>query len=195
MGWQVCRANTAGRGACLKFVPTGLSGVVLVEMQCQEDERGFFARTFCRNEFDAQGLDPSVAQCNLSFNRRRGIVRGMHFQAAPHEEAKLVRCVRGAIYDVVVDLRGSSSTFLQWRGFDLTAQNRHALYVPKGFAHGFQTIEDDTEVLYQMSTVYVPAASRGVRWNDPAFEIRWPISDIVTSDRDRSYPDFKRPAT
>lgn len=174
----------------MRFIPADLSGVVLVEMECREDDRGFFARTFCRNEFNRQGLDANVVQCNLSSNRKRGIIRGMHFQATPHEETKLVRCVRGAIYDVVIDLRPDSPTLLQWRGFELTAQNRHALYVPIGFAHGFQVIEDNTEVFYQMSEFYNAAASRGIRWNDPSFQIRWPINEIVISERDRSYPDF-----
>lgn len=174
----------------MNFVAADLPGVVLVEAPAVEDERGFFARTFCRREFEAHGLDPGVAQCNLSFNRKRGTVRGMHYQAAPHEEAKLVRCVRGAIYDVVVDLRPALPTFRQWRAYELNERNRHALFIPAGLAHGFQTLEDDSEVFYQMSAFYEPGAGRGVRWNDPAFGIRWPIAEVIISERDRALPDF-----
>lgn len=174
----------------MNFLPAGLPGVALVESQSFEDERGFFARTFCRREFAAHGLDSNVVQCSLSFNSKRGTLRGMHFQAAPHEEAKLVRCVRGAIYDVIVDLRPASPTFRQWRAYQLNERNRHALFIPVGLAHGFQTLEDDSEVFYQMSAFYEPEAGRGVRWNDPAFGIRWPIADAIISERDRGFADF-----
>ena len=154
------------------------------------DARGFFLRTFCAGEFAAAGLDPAVAQCSLSFNSRRGTLRGMHYQAAPHAEAKLIRCVRGGIYDVIVDLRPASVTFRRHFAVELTRDNRRALYVPRGCAHGFQTLEDDTEVWYQMSVPHVPEASRGVRWDDPAFGITWPIASPVLHPRDAAYPDF-----
>lgn len=173
------------------FVPTPLAGAWVVEPERVGDERGFFARTWCAETFAAQGLNPALAQCSVSFNERRGTLRGMHYQAAPHAEAKLVRCTRGALWDVVVDLRPDSPTFRQWFGAELTADNRRMLYVPEGFAHGFQTLEDETEVFYQISVPYVPGAGRGVRWDDPAFGIQWPHADErVMSDRDRGYPDF-----
>jgi len=172
----------------LKFVPTPLAGAFVVELELIEDERGFFARSFCQNEFRARGLDPVVAQCNVSLNRSRGTLRGLHYQAPPHEEAKLVRCTRGAIWDVIIDLREGSPT--RWKPFsnELTADNRRALYVPRGFAHGFQTLADDSEVLYQISEFYHPECSRGLRWDDPALGIRWPLPDPVVSARDRAYP-------
>jgi dTDP-4-dehydrorhamnose 3,5-epimerase len=177
----------------LKLHATVLPGVMLVEMEPVDDERGFFARSFCGREFAAAGLDPAVVQCNVSWNRRRGTLRGMHFQAAPHEEAKLVRCVRGAIHDVALDLRPASPAFCRWHAVELTADNRLALFIPGGVAHGFQTLADDSEVLYQMSACYEPSASRGIRWNDPAFGIEWPLADAVISARDRAYPDFRAP--
>lgn len=172
----------------MKFVPTPLAGAFVVELEPIEDERGFFARSFCQNEFRARGLDPVVAQCNVSLNRSRGTLRGLHYQAPPHEEAKLVRCTRGAIWDVIVDLREGLPT--RWKSFstELTADNRRALYVPRGFAHGFQTLADDSEVLYQISEFYHPESSRGLRWDDPALGIRWPLPEPVVSARDRAYP-------
>ncbi len=155
-----------------------------------EDDRGFFARTFCRREFEAHGLNPQVVQCNVSFNKRKGSLRGMHFQASPHSEAKLVRCTAGSIYDVIIDLRASSSAFRKHFGVELSARNRKMLYVPEEFAHGFQTLEDDTEVFYQMSQYYSPEHSRGVRWDDPAFGISWPPGERIIIERDRTYPDF-----
>ena len=172
------------------FTETRLKGVFIVEMEKLEDERGFFARTFCQEEFKAHGLTPKVVQCNISFNKRRGTLRGMHYQVAPHEEAKLVRCTRGAIYDVVIDLNPQSPTFKQWIGAELTEENRRLFYVPRGFAHGFQTLEDSTEVFYQMSDFYHPECVRGVRWNDPAFGIDWPHCERIISARDQQYPDF-----
>ena len=173
----------------MKFVPGRLAGLYLVRLQKIEDGRGFFARSFCADEFRALGLDPAVVQCNLSFNRRRGTLRGMHFQAEPHAEAKLVRCQRGRIYDVAVDLRAGSPTFGQWEAFEL-GEEGDALFIPAGFAHGFQTLIDDVEVHYQMSSRYEPAAARGVRWNDAALGIRWPLAEVIVSDRDRGYPDL-----
>ncbi|MDE3110641.1 MAG: dTDP-4-dehydrorhamnose 3,5-epimerase [Acidobacteriota bacterium] len=161
-----------------------------MDLDLQHDERGFFARTWCRNEFASHGLNSSVAQCNTSFNKRKGTLRGIHFQIAPSAEAKLVRCIRGAIYDVVLDLRPESKTLGQWIGVVLTAENRRAVYVPEGCGHGFLTLEDDTEVFYIMSEFYNPDCARGVRWNDPKFGITWPGKVEVISDRDRRYPDF-----
>jgi len=172
----------------LKFLPTPLAGAYLLELELLEDERGFFARSFCQNEFRAHGLDPVVAQCNVSFNRKRGTLRGLHYQAEPHAEAKLVRCTRGAVWDVIVDVRKGSPTARKWHAVELTAENRRALYIPAGFAHGFQTLADDTEVLYQISEYYHPESARGVRWDDRTLAIRWPIKDAVISPRDRTFP-------
>jgi dTDP-4-dehydrorhamnose 3,5-epimerase len=174
------------------FNPTHLEGAYVVELEPREDERGFFARAWCRDEFAEHGLSTEVAQCNVSFNRRRGTLRGLHYQIAPHAEVKLVRCTQGAIYDVIVDLRPGSATFTQWLGVELTAGNRTMLYVPEGFAHGYQTLEDDTETFYQVSTSYAPHAERGARWDDPAFGIEWPYPDRpLISDKDRGWPDFR----
>jgi dTDP-4-dehydrorhamnose 3,5-epimerase len=163
----------------------------VIEPEMHEDHRGFFARTFCEREFEAHGLNPRVVQCNISFNRLKGSLRGMHFQASPHSEAKLVRCTAGSIYDVIIDLRPSSSAFKKHFGVELSARNRKMLYIPEEFAHGFQTLEDNTEVFYQMSQFYSPEHSRGVRWNDPAFGISWPPGERIIIERDRSYPDFR----
>ena len=174
------------------FTPTKLSGAFLIDLKRHQDERGFFARAWCRDEMAGQGLDSHLVQCNLSFNHQRGTLRGMHFQASPHEEIKLVRCTRGAIYDVIVDLRPDSSSYCQWSAFELSEDNRRALYVPGGFAHGFQTLAANTEVFYQMSQAYHPESARGVRWNDPAFAIDWPIlPPVQISARDANYPDFR----
>lgn len=175
------------------LVPTPLAGAYVVELERLADERGHFARTFDAEVFAQHGLDARVAQCNLSSNTRAGTLRGMHFQRAPHEEAKLVRVVRGAVFDAIVDLRPDSPTFCGWFGLELTDANDRALYVPGGFAHGFQTLVDDTEMLYQMSTPFVPGAGDGVRWDDPAFGIDWPPAPSggrTISQRDAEYPDF-----
>jgi len=172
----------------MRFTELKIRGAYLIEPERMEDERGFFARTFCQQEFEAQGLSPRLAQSSISFNRQRGTLRGMHYQAAPHEETKLVRCTRGAIFDVVVDLRPASLTFRQWQGVELTAENRRLVYVPPGLGHGFETLADDTEVFYQISEFYYPESSRGVRWDDPTFGIRWPIADPIVSQRDRAFP-------
>jgi len=172
----------------LKFYETPLAGAYLVELERIEDSRGFFARSFCTSEFAALGLDIAIIQCNVSFNRKAGTLRGMHFQAVPHEEAKLVRCTMGSLYDVIIDLRAQSPTFRQWYGAELSAKDHRMLYIPKGFAHGFQTLEDDTEVFYHMSEPYKAESARGVRFDDSAFGIRWPIPNPILSDRDRSYP-------
>ena len=176
----------------MRLSPTAIAGAQLVELERIDDERGFFARSYCAREFQAAGLAECAAQCNVSFNRSRGTLRGMHFQRAPHAEAKLVRCTRGTIYDVIVDLRKDSSSFLKWVAVELSAENRRALYIPEGIAHGFQTLEDACEVFYQMSAFYHPEAAAGVRWNDPAFRIEWPIAKPTVSPRDAGYPDFKR---
>ncbi len=175
-----------------RFLQTPLPGVWLIELERLGDERGWFARTFDAQEFRTRGMNPDVAQCNASFNAKRDTVRGMHFQAEPHGESKLVRCVRGAIFDVAVDLRTDSATHRAWHGVELTADNRRALYIPAGLAHGFQTLTHDCEVLYQMGSPYVHDAARGVRFDDPAFAIEWPPPDgeLTISDRDRAYPDF-----
>ena len=172
------------------FEPTPLAGAFVLEAERLEDDRGFFARTFCRNDFREAGLEPDLVQCSLSFNHRKGTLRGMHYQAAPHQEAKLVRCTMGAIHDVILDLRPDSPTFKESFGVELSANNRRALYIPAGLAHGFLTLTDDAEVFYQMSVPFHPGAARGVRWNDPAFGIEWPAEPRILSDRDRTYPDF-----
>lgn len=172
------------------FTKTNLEGAWIVDINRLEDERGFFARTFCQNEFRDHGLNPSVAQCNVSYNKKKGTLRGMHLQISPYEEAKLVQCISGSIYDVIVDLRPESPTYKQYLGLTLTAQDHRMLYIPEGFAHGFLTLEHDTNVFYQMSEFYVPESARGFRWNDPAFGIRLPAKVNVISERDASYPDF-----
>ena len=175
----------------MKFLPLELPGVFLIDPEPLADDRGFFARTWCSQEFADHGLVATIAQCSLSYNRRKGTLRGMHYQAPPHEEVKMVRCTAGAIYDVVIDLRPGSSTRGRWLGVDLSAANHHHLYVPAGFAHGFQTLADDTEVFYQISQFYHPESARGLRYDDPAFGIRWPLSDITVSTRDLSFPEFR----
>jgi dTDP-4-dehydrorhamnose 3,5-epimerase len=172
------------------FLETSLKGAFIIEPEKHEDERGFFARTWCQREFATYRLKTRLAQCSISFSHKRGALRGMHYQAAPYEEVKLVRCTRGAIYDVVVDLRPDSPTFTRWVAVELTADNHRMLYVPEKFAHGFQTLEDNTEVFYQMSQFYAPEYARGVRWNDLAFGIQWPLAERIISERDHSYPDF-----
>jgi dTDP-4-dehydrorhamnose 3,5-epimerase len=174
----------------MRFTPTPLPGAFLIGLEERRDDRGFFARSFCAREFAEHGLEPAVAQCNVSFNSRKGTLRGMHFQE-PAAEAKLVRTTAGAIWDVIVDLRHGSPTYLRHFGVELDAAGRQALYVPKGFAHGFLTLADATEVFYQMSEFYAPGQDQGVRYDDPAFAIAWPIPVAVISDRDRGYPDFK----
>lgn len=174
------------------FTEIALQGVWIVDLQQINDERGFFARSFCRDEFAARGLKTAVAQCNVSFNKVKGTLRGMHFQLPPKAEAKLVRCTRGAIYDVIIDLRPESSTYCRWVAVELTGENRRALYVPEGCAHGFQTLEDDSEVFYQMYEFFAPESAAGVRWDDPLFRIDWPLKNPVVSAKDQSYPDFVR---
>lgn len=174
----------------MRFVETSLAGAFVVEIEPIEDERGSFARTFSRDEFDAHGLSTDIVQCSISFNKRRGTLRGMHFQAEPYGECKLVRCTTGSIYDVIVDLRPESATYRHWFGIDLTPVNGRMLYIPNGLAHGFQTLEDTTEVAYQISEPYRPKHARGVRFDDPAFRIEWPLQVTVISARDREYADL-----
>ena len=173
------------------FIQTKVEGAFLIEPEPIADERGFFARVFCREEFADHGLNPELAQGNVSFNHAKGTLRGLHYQAPPHQEAKLVRCTRGAIWDVAVDLRPGSPTYLAWAGHELSDANRSMLYVPEGCAHGFLTLTDGAEVTYQMSAPYAPAAGRGVRWNDPAFSIDWPGEVVVINQRDATYPDLE----
>jgi dTDP-4-dehydrorhamnose 3,5-epimerase len=173
------------------FDRTKIAGTFQIQPELRTDERGFFARTWCRAEFEEAGLDARLAQCSISFNARKGTLRGMHYQADPYGEAKLVRCTMGAIYDVVLDLRAASPTFRKWIGVTLTAENRRMVYVPQGCAHGFLTLEDNSEVFYQISEFYHPEAACGVRWNDPAFGIEWPGKVEVISERDRTLPDFQ----
>lgn len=172
------------------FTQTKLNGLFVIEPERSEDERGFFARTWCRREFETNGINVDFVQCNISFNRKKGALRGMHYQITPNQEAKLVRCTSGAIYDVIIDLRHDSETFKQWISVELTNENRKMIYIPEGFAHGFLTLENNTEVFYQMSVYYAPESARGVRWNDSAFCITWPIDVKVISDKDNKYPDF-----
>jgi len=173
------------------FRETRLTGVFEIHIEPIPDERGFFARSWCRKEFIEHGLNPELVQCNLSMNRRKGTLRGIHFQSAPHQEAKLVRCTRGSIFDVAVDLRPQSATYMQWIGAELTAENRVAFFVPEGCGHGFLTLEDNTEVIYQMSGYYHPEAAQGIRWDDPAFQIAWPAPVEVISERDCNHPEFQ----
>lgn len=172
------------------FHPTQLHDAVLIEPEKRADARGFFARTFCAQEFAAHGLETQFPQQNMSGSKERGTLRGMHWQRAPHGEVKLVRCTRGAICDIIIDLRPDSPTFKRWQAFELTQDNHCALYVPKGFAHGFQTLTMDVEVSYLVSTPFAPQAEAGLRWDDPAFAISWPLAASVLSDKDRQWPDF-----
>ncbi len=167
-----------------------LKGAFIIEMERLEDERGFFARAWCQKEVCAHTLSPHFVQANVSFSKKRGTLRGMHYQVAPYEEAKVVRCTRGSIYDVIIDLRPESATYKQWVAVELTAANRKMIYVPEGFAHGFQTMEDDTEIFYQVSAFHAPEAGRGVRWDDPTFAIDWPTDVVVISEKDKRWPYY-----
>ena len=174
----------------MRFTETSLSGAFMIEPELAEDERGFFARTYCSDVFEAHGLCSSIAQCSISFNKHAGTLRGMHYQEPPRAEEKLVRCTVGAIYDVIIDLRPESATYREWFSLEISSSNRLMLYAPKGFAHGFLTLEDNTEVFYQISEYYSLEHARGVRWNDPVFGIKWPTEPRVISERDQSYPDY-----
>lgn len=175
----------------MKFKSLNLEDVFLIELDRLEDERGFFARSFCIQEFKNHGLSANLEQCNISFNNKKGTLRGMHFQIGDKSEAKLVRCTMGKIYDVIIDIRPASKTFKQWIAVELSSENRSILYIPEGFAHGFQTLEDNSEVFYQMSKSYAPGYDRGIRWNDPAFNIQWPMpTPSIINLKDQQYPDF-----
>jgi len=172
------------------FTETSIQGAYIIDIKRIEDERGFFGRAFCQNEMKAHGLNDIVAQTNLSSNKRKGTLRGLHYQQAPNEESKLVRCTRGSLFDVLVDLRKDSSTYCQWFGTELTADSFRMLYVPEGCAHGFITLEDDTDIMYQVSQFYEPGAEKGLLWNDPSFGIQWPAEPIVISEKDKNQPLF-----
>lgn len=176
----------------MKFTPTALHGAYVIELEKQVDHRGFFARTWCTREFGDRGLNPHLVQMNLSYNQSKGTLRGMHYQAAPHGETKVVRVTRGAIYDVIVDLRPGSPTYTRWLGVELRADNYLALYIPDGFAHGFLTLSDHTEITYLMTEFFVPTAARGFRWDDPAVGIVWPAAVVVIAQKDQAWPDFQR---
>jgi dTDP-4-dehydrorhamnose 3,5-epimerase len=173
------------------FTETRFTGVFVIELDKKEDERGFFARSWCQQEFDEHGLNPQLVQCNISYNAKKGTLRGMHYQVDPYSEAKIVRCTRGAIYDVILDLRPTLPTYKQWLAVNLTEVNYKMLYIPEGLAHGFQTLDDETEVFYQMSEFHHPECARGIRWNDPAFGIDWPLVNPIISEKDKMYRDFK----
>jgi len=173
------------------FKEIKLRGAYIIELEPLEDERGIFARSFCQKEFDEHGLNIRIVQCNISYNKKKGTLRGMHFQVAPYKETKLVSCVSGAIYDVIIDLRTDSSSYRQWYAIELTSENRQMIYIPAGLAHGLQTLADNTTVFYQMSEFYHPECAGGVRWNDPAFGIEWPMKPSVISAKDQSYDSFK----
>jgi dTDP-4-dehydrorhamnose 3,5-epimerase len=174
----------------LKFTETPLKGAYVIEIEPAADERGFFGRTWCREEFRSGNRDDGITQCNISDSIKKSTVRGMHYQRKPYEEAKLVQCFSGAIYDVIVDIRHESPCYRKWFAVELTAANRRMLYVPRGFAHGFQTLMDDTELFYQMFESYHPECAKGIRWNDPVLDLRWPIQNPIVSQKDSSYPDF-----
>jgi dTDP-4-dehydrorhamnose 3,5-epimerase len=174
----------------MKFTETPLRGAYVIELEKRGDDRGFFARFFCEREFEQHGLNPHIVQINTSFSKQRGTLRGMHYQLAPKAEDKVVRCIRGALFDAIIDLRPESPTYLRHFTIELTAENRTMLYVPKGFAHGFQMLEDDTETLYLVTEFYSAPHERGIRYNDPKFNIRWPMEPTVISDKDRAHPDF-----
>jgi dTDP-4-dehydrorhamnose 3,5-epimerase len=190
MGRTIHRPHPGSESVLMIFTKTNLEGAWIIDIDKLEDERGFFARTFCQREFHEHGLNPCVAQCNVSYNKKKGTFRGMHLQVNPYQEAKLVQCMAGAIYDVIVDLRPESSTYKQHLGITLSARSYRMLYIPEGLAHGFLTLEDDTNVFYQMSEFYAPESARGFRWNDPAFEIVLPGNVNVISERDANYSDF-----
>lgn len=178
-------------GRFMLFTETKLKGAFIIEIEKLEDERGFFARSWCTNEMKEHGLNPNVSQTNISFNKKKGTLRGMHYQIAPHQEAKVVRCTKGSIYDVIIDLRKSSLTYKQWFGIELSSANYKMLYVPEDFAHGFITLEDDCEIYYLMSEPFAPGAAATLRWDDPMFGITWPIQPIVMSEKDKSAANFK----
>ena len=173
------------------FTETKLKGAFIIEIEKREDERGFFARAWCKKEFEAHGLTSHMVQANIAFSRKKGTLRGMHYQASPYEEAKLIRCIKGGIFDVIIDLRPDSPTYKEWFGLQLISDNYKMLYAPEGFAHGYKTLIDKTEAFYQVTQFYAPESERGVRWDDPAFDIEWPEpNDLVISEKDKNWPDY-----
>lgn len=174
----------------MKFTPTNIQDVFIVELEKREDDRGFFARGFCQREFEDHGMIPDVVQANISYNKYKGTLRGMHYQVSPCEETKFLRCTKGSVYDVIIDMRPESKTYKKWIGVELTDKNYKMLYVPRNFAHGFQTLEDETEVMYLVSEFYAPETERGVRYNDPTFMIQWPLAVAQISDKDAGWPDY-----
>ncbi len=192
LGGTFCEnTNICYESINMKFIEISLSGAFVVEPERIEDKRGFFARSWCRQEFVSHGCNPGLAQCSISFNRKKGTLRGMHYQVKPHEEAKLVRCTMGLIYDVIIDLRPGSPTIRKWFATELSAENRRMVYIPEGFAHGFMTLTDNSEFFYQISESHHPECARGIRWDDPAFGIRWPDGKKIIITKDLEYPDFK----
>jgi dTDP-4-dehydrorhamnose 3,5-epimerase len=191
MAYTVSGGCAKRGGTLIVVAETGLAGVLVVEPERHVDQRGWFARAYCRREFAEHGIDFVPVQISISSNTRRGTLRGLHFQVPPQSEAKLVLCTRGAAFDVAADLRPDSPTYRRWTSVELTAASRRAIYVPAGCAHGFETLEDDTELLYLISEFYEPSLQQGVRWDDPALEVEWPVKPTVLSERDRSFPDFK----
>ena len=190
MGRQVRYSYTKSNGTTMIFKETNLHGAFIIEPEMLTDERGAFARIFCQKEFENHGLNPNIFQCSISLNKEKFTLRGMHFQKSPHAEAKLVRCSRGLIYDVIVDLRSDSPTYMEWTSIEISLENKRMVYIPEGFAHGFQTLEENTEVIYQMSQFYSPGHSGGFRWDDPSFNIEWPTKPIIISPKDQIFPDF-----
>ena len=191
MGREISYVDSRGECIFMIFNKTEFNGVFIIEIEKQIDERGFFARTWDKKKFEEYNLNSKLVQCNVSFNKKKGVLRGMHYQIAPYEEAKLIRCTKGKIFDVIIDLRPKSNTFRQWFGVEISDENYKMLYVPEGFAHGFQTLEDNTEIFYQMSEMYMPDYVRGIRYNDSIFDINWPITPAIISEKDRIYPSFK----
>lgn len=190
MGRKIYYPYPKFKSATMIFKETKLQGAFVIEPEMLTDERGTFARTFCRRDFEGHGLNGNISQCSIAMNTKKSTLRGMHFQKIPYAEAKLVRCSRGIIYDVIVDLRSDSPTFKEWTAVEISVENRKMVYVPEGFAHGFQTLTDNTEVVYQMSQFYSPDHADGFRWDDPSFNIEWPSSHLTISPKDRNYPDF-----
>ena len=190
MGRTVFNPDTSIKNTNVKFQNLKIQGAFIINLDLLVDERGFFSRTFCKKEFQSHGLNPNLVQCNITFNKNKGTLRGMHYQSKPLEEAKLVRVISGAIYDVLLDVRPDSPTFKNWMSVDLTASDRKLLYGPEGVAHGYQTLVKNTEVFYQMSEFYRPSYTAGIRWDDPTFNIKWPLSDKIISDKDRDYSSF-----
>ena len=191
MGWQVCRTHSGAQGDRVKFIPTAIDGAFLIEIEAHEDERGYFGRMRSDEDFAAQGLNNNLSECSLSANHLRGTLRGMHYQQAPDEETKLVTCVRGSIFDAIIDLRKDSPSYMTSFTTELFLENRQSLYIPPGVAHGFLTLEDHSYVQYQIGGKYAPDAARGVRWDDPAFDIGWPFEPGVISARDVAYEDYQ----